>query len=145
MLGAGEACAKSLSQACTLLREIAGVRLRKQSLDERFTSHAVAFVQQTVERVLAEQLFEKETDWAAFSRFARILIGDCTCFALPARFTATCKGPGGIYPGSAIKLYLEYDFLSGSASCLKEDGWADQQTMSASGPVLIKPLMMQPG
>lgn len=136
MLSAGEACTKSLSQACTLLREIVGVRLRKQSLDERFTTQAVAFVKQTVEGVLAKEFFEKSTDSTVFSRFARILIGDCTCFALPARFTATYKGPGGIYPGSAIKLYLEYDFLSGSASCLKEDGWArSDQTFNEAARV----------
>jgi hypothetical protein len=143
LMSAGKACAKSLLETCTLLRERFGVRLRKQSLHERFTAEAVAFIKRSIEHLMCNQLFESKIDWVAFCRFRRILIGDCTCFALPVQFTASYKGPGGIYPGSAMKLYLEYDFLSATLACLKDDGWADQQTMSASGPAQIKLLIMQ--
>jgi hypothetical protein len=62
------------------------------------------------------------------------------------QFTATYKGPGGIYPGSAIKLYLEYDFLSGTPTCLKDEGWArsDQTFNNAAlvnaGELVLKDL-----
>ena len=137
-----KACTKSISQACTLLRETVGVRLRKHSLDARFTPAAVAFLQHLVEALIAKELTSKQMEPSAFSPFQWVLIGDCTSFALPAQFTTAYKGPGGKYPGSAIKLYYEYDFLTGSRSCLSQDGWVDQQTMSASGPGLIKRLMM---
>jgi hypothetical protein len=62
------------------------------------------------------------------------------------QFTASYKGPGGIYPGSAIKLYLEYDFLSATLACLKDDGWArsDQTFNNAAlintGELVLKDL-----
>ncbi len=146
LLSAGKACAKSLLETCTLLREKLGVRLRKQSLHERFTAQAVCFIKGAVEHLMSNHFLGNKTDKVVFSRFRRILIGDCTCFALPVQFTATYKGPGGIYPGSAIKLYLEYDFHSGNLACLKDEGWArsDQTFNNAAlvnaGELVLKDL-----
>ena len=146
LMSSVKACSKSLSQVCMLVRETVGVKIRKQSLDERFTQSAVAFVRQVVEALLAKQLIVRKADSTAYSPFQRVLIGDCTSFALPPQFTTTYKGPGGKYPGSAIKLYYEYDFLSGTFSCLAEDGWArsDQTFNSAKrinkGDLVLKDL-----
>jgi hypothetical protein len=146
LLSAGKACTKSLLETCTLLREKLGVRLRKQLLSERFTAQAVAFIKGAVEHLMSNQFLGNKTEQVGFSRFRRILLGDCTCFALLVQFTATYKGPGGIYPGSAIKLYLEYDFLSGTPTCLKDEGWArsDQTFNNAAlvnaGELVLKDL-----
>ncbi|MDJ1506965.1 transposase, partial [Xanthocytophaga agilis] len=118
--------------------------LCKQSLNERFSAKSVTFLKKVV-----EELIEKQSDQyqlSTFSNFKHILIGDCTSFALPASLGSTYKGPGGIYPSSAIKLYCEYDFLSGSFSCLEDDGWArsDQTFNNASrvdkGDLILKDL-----
>jgi hypothetical protein len=44
LMSAGKACAKSLMETCTLLRERLGEWLRKQSLHEPFTVQAVSLI-----------------------------------------------------------------------------------------------------
>jgi len=55
-INAHNACWKSLTQACTFLREIVGIKVRKQSLDNRFNASAVSFIKSLVEEVIKKQV-----------------------------------------------------------------------------------------
>ena len=94
------ACAKSLSEACTFLREVIGVRLRKQSLDSRFNVSALLFIRKLVEELMKSQIcmslaYPNRNTQLGTNSFKRILIGDSTAFSLPSSFTASYKGAGG--------------------------------------------------
>ncbi|MDO1451639.1 IS4 family transposase [Rhodocytophaga aerolata] len=144
------ACWRSLTQACTFLREIVGVKLRKQSLDSRFNAFAVTFIKSLVEEVIKKQVClvdpaeSLENTGASMSKFKRILIGDSTSFSLPAQFTTAYKGSGGMYSTSAIKLYYEYDLLSGSLNCIKDaDGVKSDQTFNEVDSIHSADLVMK--
>jgi hypothetical protein len=55
-INAHNACSRSLTQTCTFLREIIGVKLRKQSLNSRFNASAVTFIKSLVEEVIKKQV-----------------------------------------------------------------------------------------
>lgn len=90
-----------------------GVCIKKQSLDQRFNSNAVDFMQSILAKVLEHQ-FEPILDRSTLSSFNRIRIKDSTRFALPDSYASVYCGHGGATANSAsmISVQYEYDLLS---------------------------------
>lgn len=109
----------SLLDMCSDLYVQYGIKIKKQSLHERFNKKAVAFMKDVLHRVLESQfeIANKE----ALPVFNRIRIKDSTRFALPAAYAQKYQGHGGaIHNGeSLISIQYEYDLLSGNAMDLR--------------------------
>jgi len=110
----------SLRNMCVDLRQFLGIQMKKQSLDERFTEKAVAFLKAVLASVMGCQLKMKATD-EALSVFNRVRVKDSTRFALPGSFSKKYKGHGGATANSSsmVSIQYEYDMLSGDAMDLR--------------------------
>lgn len=112
--------ALSLRNMCADLCQFLGIKIKKQSLDERFTEKAVAFLTAVLASVMGCQLKMKASD-GTLSVFNRIRVKDSTRFALPSRFSKKYTGYGGGIPNSSsmVSIQYEYDMLSGDAMDLR--------------------------
>jgi len=110
----------SLRNMCVDLRQFLGIKMKKQSLDERFTEKAVTFLKAVLASVMGCQLKMKATD-EALSVFNRVRVKDSTRFALPGSFSKKYKGHGGATANSSsmVSIQYEYDMLSGDAMDLR--------------------------
>jgi hypothetical protein len=102
----------SLLDLCGDLYAQHGLHLRKQSMQERFNKHAVAFVKSVLQMLLENQL--QSTVKGSLSFFNRVRIKDSTRFTLPPAYAQTYEGLGGAVANSQsmISIQYEYDLLS---------------------------------
>ena len=90
-----------------------GVKMRKQSLNERFNLHSVKLMQKCFESVFEQILASPNSIKNIPSGFKRVILRDATSFQLPAHLSTFYQGNGGATTGSVIKIQQEYDLLSG--------------------------------
>jgi len=110
----------TLEQCCIWLRNTYGLKIRKQSLDERFNLDAITFVKEVLKDALEKQLnsiFEPRF----LPEFKRMPIKDGTRFNLSANLYKYYKGSGGNKDTSnaALCIQFEYDGLSGKILTLE--------------------------
>ena len=99
----------SLEDLCRELQR-EGIKIRKQSLQERFNEPASNFMKKMVEHALSKKLgLDKES---IECQFERIVINDSTVFQLPAEYSDKYKGSGGGASESGIKNQYCFDLLS---------------------------------
>jgi hypothetical protein len=99
----------SLEDFCREL-QMEGVKIRKQSLQERFNSSASNFMKKMVEHALSKKLgLDRES---IVSPFTRIIINDATVFQLPEVYSDKYKGSGGGASNAGIKTQYCFDLLS---------------------------------
>jgi hypothetical protein len=112
--------ALSLLDICGDLYHQYGLKLRKQSIQQRFNENAVAFMKSILTRLLECQLkpVVKEGNLSVFNR---VRVKDSTRFALPAAYAKTYKGHGGATANSEsmISIQYEYDLLSSATLDLR--------------------------
>lgn len=99
----------SLEGMCAELLK-SGISITKQSLQERFNTHSVSFM----ERILNEALSTRLNTRAITPHpvFDRIAIWDSTGIELPGLFCEKYRGSGGGASQAALKLQYGYDLLS---------------------------------
>ncbi|MBD3631292.1 MAG: IS4 family transposase [Cyclobacterium sp.] len=93
------------------------VKVRKQSLFERFNSKAVAFLK----HLLEEQLKLKwscQMPWENLERFTEVLIEDSVRFQLPDHLKDSYPGNGGGASQAGAHLQFEFDLKSGNVKTL---------------------------
>ena len=102
------------------LYEQFGVRLAKQSLQDRFNFKAVSFMRLVLSKMLKQQVC-CDLEKGALANFNRVRIKDSTRFALPENYAGTYRGYGGATPHSEsmISIQYEYDLLSGETMDLR--------------------------
>jgi len=112
-----EACA--LEQASTMVSKTFGLKIAKQSINERFNMGAVAFVKAILKVALEKQLNKVFTP-DFLPQFNHIRIKDGTRFNLPKRLCEYYKGSGGNKDTSdaAVCIQFEYDARSGTVLSL---------------------------
>lgn len=99
----------SLEDLCREL-QIEGIKIRKQSLQERFNTEASNFMKKMVEHALSKKVgLEKNR---IECQFKRIIINDSTVFQLPEEYANKYKGCGGGASNAGIKNQYCYDLLS---------------------------------
>jgi hypothetical protein len=99
----------SLEDLCReLLKE--GIKIRKQSLQDRFNESASDFMKQMVEHALSKKL--GLAPGGIECRFGRIVINDSTVFQLPEEYADRYKGFGGGASKAGIKNQYCFDLLS---------------------------------
>lgn len=103
----------SLNDLGTELTKHFGIKLTKQSLDERFNIYGVALMRKCFESVF-ERILSSNTAHERFTcGFKRIILRDATSFQLPAALATYYQGNAGDTTGSVIKLQHDFDLLSG--------------------------------
>lgn len=99
----------SVEDLCRELQK-EGIKMRKQSLQERFNESASNFMKNMVEHALSKKLGLKKEGIEC--RFERIVINDSTVFQLPAEYADKYKGCGGGASNAGVKTQYCYDLLS---------------------------------
>ena len=120
----------TLEQGCIWLSKTYGLKIKKQSLDERFNLGAITFAKEVLKDALEKQLnaiFETRF----LPEFKRMPIKDGTRFNLSANLYKYYKGSGGNKDtsNSALCIQFEYDGLSGKVLTLEiTDATRNDQT-----------------
>ncbi|MGL5801778.1 MAG: IS4 family transposase [Cetobacterium sp.] len=111
-------CIKSLASLCARLEVQFGIVISPQSLNERFNDDSVNFLQELFKAMLMNEnnLFQSKNN-SLSKIFKRILVADSTVFTLPEKFYKEFKGAGNEQLGSAVKIQLQFDLLSGNFTC----------------------------
>lgn len=105
--------ADSLNDLASVLSKHFGIKITKQSLDERFNTHAVSLMRKCFETVF-ERILSSNLSHNRFNcNFKRIILRDATSFQLPSYLAAYYEGNAGDTTGSVIKLQHDFDLLSG--------------------------------
>ena len=96
------------------LYEQFGIKLTKQSWQERFNHKAVYMMKLVLSDALNQQI-KHQRQRKHFTRFNRVRIKDSTRFALPEQYARDYQGYGGATPNSKsmITIQYEYDLISG--------------------------------
>lgn len=104
---------RSLEDSCDWLEEHFGTVMAKQSLDERYNTHAVDFIKRCFGRVL-EIVNRGKQDRAVCLPFSKIQLTDSTSFQIPGALSTFYKGWKGQGGEAIIKMHLNYNFLNGA-------------------------------
>jgi hypothetical protein len=122
------------------------VSIRKQSLHDRYTTHAVEFIKQILSDQMKNQIGLKDSD--LYGTFPSVFIQDATRFKLPEKFKS-------LYPGysnqcgqsSGLGIQFVYDIKQGTInyinlhSALANDSvYANQLAWLTPGSLLIRDL-----
>ena len=99
----------SLNDLVNDLRDNFGIKLTKQSLDERFNIYGVKLMQKCFESIFEQILASSSTEKADCcpsdsSVFKRVILRDATSFQLPAHLSKFYEGNAGDTTGSVIKI-----------------------------------------
>ena len=110
----------SLIDLCGDLYAQHGLHVRKQSMQERFNEHAVAFMKSILSMLLENQL-KSTVKEKSLSFFNRVRVKDSTRFTLPPSYASIYQGLGGAVANSEsmISIQYEYDLLSSSTLDLR--------------------------
>lgn len=118
----------------SFLFEQFGISITKQSLHDRFTAQAVAFLKRCLDILLFQKIRYRGDKELLKTHFRRIRIKDSTKFALPDPFSQKYRGYGGNIrqSSSLISIQYEYDFISGQSMDLRlTSGLLNDQSDSA--------------
>jgi IS4 transposase len=99
----------SLEDLCRELQK-EGIKIRKQSLQERFNESASNFMKMMVAHALSKKLGLDKNSIEC--QFGRIVINDSTVFQLPEEYSDKYKGSGGGASKAGIKNQYCFDLLS---------------------------------
>jgi len=115
-----------------------GINIKKQSLDERYNTHAVSFIKSCFNRILQivnEGVMDRELELP----FSKVQLVDSTSFQIPehlATFYEGYKGNGG---KAILKMHLNYNLLNGGITdiCLTDGSANDNLYKLGKGEEII--------
>ncbi len=97
----------SLNDLSIQLLKRFGVKIRKQSIDERFTEGAVRFFKAVLEKAIGISI--NQDSKIDFTEYETVRIKDSTSFQLPENMKDEYPGSGGSASPAAIRIQFEYD------------------------------------
>lgn len=118
----------SLSLMCGMLKGFS-ISVCEQSLNERFTDSAVAFIKHLFEQMLQIEL-SKSVQMGFLSRFSGVFIQDATVINLPEAMAPMFKGTGGKSGKSSVKVDFQMD-VQGSACHMNIRGGTSSDNVQA--------------
>ena len=122
----------SLQDQCLWLAEHFGVHYKKQSLDERYNTHAVSFLKKCFETLLSRWLI-KEKPPEVSTHFGRILLRDSTTWQLPASMATFYPSKDASKTGASIKIDYAVNYLDGKIQQLiMESGRVPDATINTA-------------
>ena len=121
---------QSLNDLSIDLSEKYEVEITKQSLQNRFTENALAFLKKALEKLLNQQVNIKLL-FPMANQFNRILIKDSVCFQIDESLADCYRGSGGAGSAAAIRIQFEYDLLNGRINDLSVNGFNSQDATNS--------------
>jgi len=137
---------QSLNDLSATLKDRHSIEIQKQSLHERFNTHALAFLKEALKRMLQKQI--NIGPIKDFKGFNRILIKDSTCFQIDESLAKVYPGSGGSGSKASVRIQFEYDVLSGSINDLSLNAFNNQDAkdslatieLTSEGDLIIRDL-----
>lgn len=112
VLGLSASPDDSLQDQCSWLSTHFKVDIKKQSLDERYNTHGVAFLKGCLQQVLGKWMSGRKPLEAGGS-FRRIVLRDSTSWQLPACLSEFYPSKDSSKTGASIKVDYSVDYLTG--------------------------------
>ena len=122
----------SLSLMCGMLKGFS-ISVCEQSLNERFTDSAVAFVKRLFEQMLQMEL-SKFVQMDFLSRFSGVFIQDSTVINLPDAMASMFKGSGGSSGKSSVKVDFWMDVQGAACHMEIRGGISSDGTQAVKNP-----------
>jgi hypothetical protein len=105
----------SLERNCEHIAAQYGVQIKKQSLDERYNSSALAFIKSLIEEQLQSQIIQEGTDFLKW--FGRVIISDSTRFDVPKEMKDKLPGFSGKESSQAgVSIQYSFDIRNGEVT-----------------------------
>lgn len=120
----------SLNDMTITLKQKHGVDVSKQSLQERFNSHALLFLKKFLENIIKDRIVI-DSKLVEMNDYNRILIKDSVCFQIDDSFSTYYPGSGGSGSKASIRIQLEYDLLTGTINDLSINAFNDQDAKNS--------------
>lgn len=108
---------RSLNDCCQWLEENREIKIRKQSLDERYNTDSVRFMRLCLSRII-EMMNHSFTSSFSNNTFKEINLTDSTSFRIPDILSSFYEGGGGRSGNAIIKIHLTYNLLDGKVKDL---------------------------
>lgn len=102
----------SLSDLCQLAA-VVGVHVTPQGLENRFTPQAAELLLGVLQVAVKQVVAAVPAAMPLLARFNGVYIQDSTQLALPAELAVVWRGNGGKDSGAALKLQVQWEWLSG--------------------------------
>ena len=137
----------SLVDLCRDIFVFYGIRLRKQSLDERFNIKAILFIKRIISKAITNFACQP-MDTSLFSAFKRVKIKDSTSFELPENMSERYPGNRGFSSKAGMNIQFEYDLKTSNITdlslCSKKENDCKNAKMTfadiAPGDLIIRDL-----
>ena len=134
----------SLNDMCDFLEDHFQVRIKKQSLDERFNQTGVAFMKECFYEVFSKTMHGGDLQCRNHF-FSHIYLSDSTAFKLPSALKELYKGTG---TASGLKIFYSFDLAQGTctyldyqAACVNDcDALPELEKEITKGALYIKDL-----
>jgi hypothetical protein len=108
----------SLEMLSKRAREL-GVEITAQGIGKRFTAEAVEYWQQMFEYCLHHFQSQATLEIPLLQQFKGVFLVDSTQVSLPKALADKWKGAGGHASPAALKMHLQFEFLSGQVSAMQ--------------------------
>jgi hypothetical protein len=96
-----------------------GVDITPQGLDHRFTPQAAALLLGVLQAAIEQVVAAVPAALPLLARFKGVYLHDSTQLALPAELAGVWRGNGGKDSGAALKLQVQWEWLSGQITRLE--------------------------
>lgn len=107
-----------------------GVRVRKQSLHERFSDESVAYIRTLLEYQINSQIIQR-CKVPVLEKFTSVMVKDSTRFQVPPNLKESYPGSGGAASEAGVHVQLEFDLCSGRVQDLHVTDALYQDTSDA--------------
>lgn len=116
----------------------AGVTISQQGLEQRFTPQAADFLEQLLEKAVAQVMIAQYHTLPLFQRFTGVVIRDSSVISLPDELHSRWPGVGGSAgETAALKLQVKLDEVSGQVGGpILQSGRVHDQSSPFQGEVL---------
>ena len=119
----------SLNDLSIQIKKRFGIKISKQSIDERFTNIAVTLFKRILEKAL--KIVLNKDHKIDFLTYDKVPIKDSTSFQLPENMVDKYKGCGGSGSKSTLRIQFEYDLKSSEILDLSLFAYVNQDATNA--------------
>jgi len=130
-INSDDLASESLNDLTVKLELQDNVRIKKQSLNERFNQHAVSFLKNAIAELLKKQC-SKGKKLLCCDQFKRILIKDSVCFQVDPSLAHYFPGSGGSGSTAAVRIQFEFDLVTGKIIDLSLSGFIEQDANNST-------------
>ena len=123
-----DSCGKSLNFLCAELYDKFGVQIKKQSLDERFNTYTVKFMETLYRHSIKQYGSSMLPGQVSGCAFSQVKLIDATSISLPENLSTVYVGSGGSASTACAKVHHCFELLEGKTEALYLTNGASSDT-----------------